>query len=146
LQDGRFIPYITLDYKRKEASMQFYEKKDATDITPSDAMEHPVPTVYSIREKDGQLIIVYVHYFLVRRCIYNIVQKTYKDQMKYSFAEYYNFCFDNAIYGIENQADMDRFKMPEYHKFMKGVKYDFTGKLDFDEDFENPVVIEQILK
>jgi hypothetical protein len=29
---------------------------------------------------------------------------------------------------------------------MKGVKYDFTGKFDFDEEFENPVIIEQILK
>jgi hypothetical protein len=36
--------------------------------------------------------------------------------------------------------------MPAYHEFMKGVKYDFTGKLDFDEYFENPVIVEHILK
>jgi hypothetical protein len=145
LQDGKFVPYLTLDYKKKDASMKFYEEKDATDIRDG-VMEHSVPTVFSIREKDDQLIIIYTHHFLIRICRYNITQKKYKDQMKLYFSEYYDFCSDNAIYGITNPADIKAFKTPEYHEYMKGVKYDFTSKLDFDEDFENPVIVEQILK
>jgi hypothetical protein len=146
LQDNRFIPYITLDYKRKDASMKFYEETDAPDIKSNDVMEHPVPTVHSIREKDGQLIIVYVHHFLIRICTYNISQKTYKDQLKHCLSEYYGIWFDNAIYGVKRIDELDVFEMPAYHEFMKGVKYDFTGKLDFDEYFENPVIVEHILK
>jgi hypothetical protein len=146
LQDGKFVPYLTLDYKSKEASMKLYEEKKAPDITLNEKMEHPVPTVYSIREKDDQLIIVYVHYHAVRICIYNIGQKKYKDQIKVCLSESHGICFDNAIYGIANPIDMERFKMSNYQEYMKGVKYDFTGKLDFEKDFENPVIVEHILK
>jgi hypothetical protein len=145
LQNNRFIPFITMDYKKKEASMKFYEETYPSDVTPSSAMEHSVPTVYSIRERDDQLIIVYVHNFVFRVCTYNISQKTYKDQIKHCFSEYYGFYFDNAVYGVQNPVDLKVFKMPEFHEFMKGVKYDFTD-LALDEDFENPVIVEHILK
>jgi hypothetical protein len=146
LQEDRFVPYITLDYKNKESSMNFYEQKSAPDIKSADVMEHPVPTIFNIREDNGKLIFTYVHHFVIRICTYDIAEKKYKDQIKKCIYEHRGGCFDNALYGIENPAVMDIFKTSAYHEFMQGVKYDFTGKLDFDEEFENPVIVEQILK
>jgi hypothetical protein len=143
LQDDRFVPYITLDYKKKEASMKFYEENNSMDITVNDAQEYPKPSIYSIREKDGQLIIVYEYHLVFRICTYDIARKKYRDQLKHAYAGEYDFCFDNTVYGIENP---DLFQIPGFHEFMKGVKYDFTGTLAFDEDFENPVIAEYILK
>jgi hypothetical protein len=150
LQNDIFIPFLTLNYNNKESSMKFYAEKEPPDITFEDRIEHYVPTVSNIREKDSKFIFTYVHKFVIRICIYDTAQKTYKDQLKYMYISDNNGgCYDNALYGIENPADhngMDIFKSPRYHEFMKGVKYDFTGKLDFDEEFGNPVIIEQILK
>jgi hypothetical protein len=147
-QENKFIPFLTLDYKNKESSIKFYEERDLSDhITLEDLRQRSIPNVYSIREKDNKFIFTYVHQIVVRICIYDTVQRTYKDQIEYMYiSERNGGCYDNALYGIENPLDMNSFKMPEYHEYMKGVKYDFTGKLDFDEEFENPVVIEQILK
>jgi hypothetical protein len=149
LQNNKFIPFLTLDYDNKESSMKLYEEKGPSDITLGDISDHSIPTVSHIREKDNKFIFTYVHNMLVRICIYDTVQKNYKDQLIYGFiCESNGGCYDNALYGVENPVghDMDIFKIPEYHEFMKGVKYDFTGKFDFDEEFENPVIIEQILK
>jgi hypothetical protein len=129
--------------------MALYEQKKPTDITFEDITEYSIPTVSFIREKGNHFIFTYVHNIVERICIYDTVQKNYRDQIKYIYnSEDNGGCYDNAIYGIRNPANggMRMFKMPEYHEYMKDVKYDFTGKLDFDEDFENPVVIEQILK
>jgi hypothetical protein len=151
LQGNKFTPFLTLDYKTKESSIKFFEERSLSDrITLEDMMQYSLPDVYNIREKDSKFIFTYVHDIVYRICIYDTVKRTYKDQMKYMYiSEHDGGCYDNALYGLENPADhngMGSFEMPEYHEYMKGVKYDFTGKLDFDEEFENPVVIEQILK
>jgi hypothetical protein len=151
LQENKFTPFLTLDYKTKESSMKFYEERGLSDrLTVEEVIQRPIPEVYNIREKDNKFIFTYVHGASFRICIYDTVQRAYKDQVKYSYiSEGNGGCYDNALYGLENPVDhnsMSIFKMPRYHEYMKGVKYDFTGKLDFDEEFENPVVIEQILK
>jgi hypothetical protein len=149
LQDNKFIPYITLDYKEKESCMKLYAEKRVQDITVNERIEHPLPSVNSIREKDDKLIISYEHYHVFRICTYDIVKNKYKDQYKTYITEDNGGYFDNALYGIVTPADhngMKIFKMSGYQEFMKGVKCDFTGKLEYDDDFGNPVIVEQILK
>jgi hypothetical protein len=146
LQDNKFIPYLLLDFDNKETSMMYYEKNGAGDITMDDRINHPIPYIKNIIEKNDEFIFTYTYNFFVRICTYNIAKKEYKDHLKKFISESSSGFYDNAIYGIENPANMSKFQMPEYHEFMKGVKYDFTDKLDFDEKFGNPVIIEQILK
>jgi hypothetical protein len=146
LQDNKFIPYLSLDFDNKKASMIYYEKTGTGDITMDDRINHPIPYIKNIIEKNDEFIFTYTYNFLVRICIYNTAKKKYTDQLKKFISESSCGFYDNAIYGIENPLDMDKFQTPAYHELMKGVKYDFTDKLDFDEKFENPVIIEQILK
>jgi hypothetical protein len=146
LQDDKFISYLLLDFDKKQASIKYYETAMAENITMDDRLNHPIPYINNIIEKNDEIIFTYVYNFLVRMCTYNITTKEYIDHFKKFISESPRCFFDNAIYGIENPVNLEKFQTPEYHEFMKGVEYDFTDKLNFDKEFANPVIIEQILK
>jgi hypothetical protein len=143
-KDDRFVPFLSLDFDSKEESMRFYEKTANSDITMDDRANHPVALIESIIERNDRFIFIYTYGLVYRICIYNLVTGEYIDTFQ-QFGSRFSGGFFDVLYGVANPVQ-NIFEMPGFHEFMKGVKYDFTGKFDFDEEFGNPIIVEQILR
>jgi hypothetical protein len=146
LEGDNFLPYLSLDFDHKNETMEFYMNKNAPEITFGERLSHPIPYIKGIFEKNDEITIIYVYNLLYRICAYNKLQRKYKDEIVVSFSVFSSHFSDDALYGLSLLSGIDVFETPSFKELMKGVKYNFDGKLEFDDEYGNPIIVEQILK
>jgi hypothetical protein len=145
LINNKFSPFLSFNFDKKEKAMELYAKKSAQDINFEDRKAYPIPYIKCIFGKEDIISFVYSYNMLYRVCTYDVLQKKYFDKI-ISFWPLNELSFyNNILYSCEFSPDTEVFKIPEFDEFMKGVKYDFKSKLNFYEEYENPIIVEQIL-
>jgi hypothetical protein len=127
-------------------AMDLYAKKSADEISVNERLSYPVPYLQCLFGRGDELYFIYLYHAIYRLCSCDLPEKTYIDRMiGFLPIQAVNFS-DNILYACNFPHDLHIYTIPAFTEFMSGVKYDLAPVAELDDHFENPIIVEQILK